>query len=123
MRGRTARASATSDQKGIVEVTSAQHHDELTKHEHVIVLYYAPWCVHCQSMKPAYKAAAEAHSEALYIMVDCENAVDSSFVQAHGIQGFPTMRCYSDGRVLSEYEGERTADSIVAWAKQQKRSN
>ncbi len=118
----SARASVAAPQtsaNGPIEVRDKTHHDELVQ-DNVVMLYYAPWCGHCQQMKPYYKEAAKTHTDCIYAMIDCEGAVDASFMEQREIVGFPTVRFLSKGKVVSEYEGDRTTASLVAWAKEQR---
>lgn len=107
-------AKAAVASSGPVHIKSEAHHDELTAREACVVLYYAPWCGHCQQMKPAFVQAANEHPDVTYAMLDCENTVGMPFLQKHGIEGFPTIRMFPGGK---EYEGDRSKESIVAWAR------
>lgn len=43
-------------------------------------------------------------------MMDCSKY--DSLCSREGVDGYPTLFLYSNGRQISEYEGERTVDSI-----------
>ena len=104
---------------GVVHARDAAHLDELLSTDGCVVLFHAPWCGHCVAMKPEYAAAAQAHPECLYVMVDCENAVGPEVLQKHGIEAFPTLRCYKSGSQHGEdYAGPREKEAMMAWAKQ-----
>lgn len=104
---------------GVVHARDAAHLDELLATDGCVVLFHAPWCGHCAAMKPEYAAAAQAHPECLYVMVDCENAVGPEVLQKHRIEAFPTLRCYKRGSQHGEdYAGPREKEAMMAWAKQ-----
>jgi thiol-disulfide isomerase/thioredoxin len=57
-----------------------------------ILMFYAPWCGACQSMKQSYNeiAAAEAHHITL-AKVNVDNPATKSLKDAHCISAFPTF--------------------------------
>jgi len=50
--------------KAVVELTPANF-DELTRSGDWLIAFTAPWCGHCQHMKPAFKEAASKANGAL----------------------------------------------------------
>lgn len=43
-------------------------------------------------------------------MMDCSKY--DSLCSREGVDGYPTLNLYSNGRQISEYEGERTVESM-----------
>lgn len=80
--------------------------------------FYAPWCGHCQQLKPAWEQAAKALKGIVNVAaVDCDE--HKSIAGEHGIQGFPTIKLFyvSGGSIKSSsYNGGRSAKEIVAFA-------
>jgi protein disulfide-isomerase A6 len=80
--------------------------------------FYAPWCGHCQQLKPAWEQAAKALKGIVNVAaVDCDE--HKSVAGEHGIRGFPTIKFFyvSNGAVKSsDYNGGRSAKEIVAFA-------
>ena len=80
-----------------------------------MVLFYAPWCGHCKSMKPEYERLREKYkknSNKNVVMINCDD--HKEFASKAGIQGFPTLRLYQNPKddKYVDYEGPRTADAI-----------
>ncbi|KAL6880835.1 hypothetical protein J3F83DRAFT_720012 [Trichoderma novae-zelandiae] len=84
-----------------------------------IVEFYAPWCGHCQNLKPAYeKAAKNLDGLAKVAAVDCDDDVNKPLCGSLGIKGFPTLKIVRPGKkpgrpVVEDYQGQRTAGAIV----------
>lgn len=70
-------------------------------------------------MKPDYsKAAAEMKSErisARLAVVDCTTNPDVT--DKYKITGFPTIKLFSNGKFISDYQGARTASDILSFMK------
>ncbi|EEP81829.1 conserved hypothetical protein [Uncinocarpus reesii 1704] len=81
--------------------------------------FYAPWCGHCQNLKPAYeKAARSLEGLAKVAAMNCDDEANKHLCSVMRIQGFPTLRIVvpSDkpGKPKHEdYQGARTAKGIV----------
>ncbi|EGX89613.1 disulfide isomerase, putative [Cordyceps militaris CM01] len=85
-----------------------------------IVEFYAPWCGHCQNLKPAYeKAATNLEGLAKVAAVDCDESANKQLCASMGIKGFPTLKIVRPGKkaggrpVVEDYNGGRTAGAIV----------
>ena len=84
-----------------------------------ILEFYAPWCGHCQSLKPAYEKAAKSLSGlAKVAAVNCDEESNKPFCGGMGVQGFPTLKIVKPGKkagkpVVEDYQGARTAKGIV----------
>lgn len=83
-----------------------------------MVLFYAPWCGHCKSMKPEYERLRKKYMKVPdknVVMINCDD--HKEFASKAGIQGFPTLRLYQNPKddKYVDYEGPRTADAIEAY--------
>lgn len=77
-----------------------------------VVEFYAPWCGHCQNLKPDYEKAATALKG--IAKVGAVNADEhQSLGSKYGIQGFPTIKIFGADSKPEDYNGSRTAAGIV----------
>lgn len=78
-----------------------------------VVEFYAPWCGHCQQLKPEYIKLASALKGV--VKVGAVNADDhNSLGGQYGVKGFPTIKIFgANKRSPSAYNGQRTAKAIA----------
>ncbi|XP_055386712.1 protein disulfide-isomerase A5 [Condylostylus longicornis] len=89
---------------------------EASKIKRLLVMFYAPWCGHCKSMKPDYaKAAIDAIGDTRLGAVDCD--VNKKLVEQHKIKGFPTIILFEKGKYISTYDGPRKANDLLSYVK------
>ncbi|THY44308.1 thioredoxin-domain-containing protein [Aureobasidium pullulans] len=86
--------------------------------------FYAPWCGHCQSLKPAYeKAAKSLDGLAKVAAVNCDEEENKAFCGSMDVKGFPTLKIVRPGKKagrpsVEDYQGARTAKAIVESVKE-----
>ncbi|KAJ6123013.1 hypothetical protein N7512_005478 [Penicillium capsulatum] len=84
-----------------------------------IVEFYAPWCGHCQNLKPAYeKAAQNLNGLAKVAAINCDDDDHKPFCGQMGVQGFPTLKIVTPSKKpgkprVDDYQGPRTAKGII----------
>jgi putative thioredoxin len=85
----------------------------------VLVDFWADWCQPCHMLTPVIEKAVAAHEgkiELAKLDVDANQATAARF----GVRGLPTVKAFSEGRVVSEFTGaqppavvERFIDGLV----------
>ena len=79
--------------------------------------FYAPWCGHCQSLKPTYKELGTR-------LVDADVVVGAMDATAHTppaeyeVQGYPTLIFKTASGKTTSYDGDRDVDSMVTYIKE-----
>ena len=107
----------------VLEVDSANFESVMADKAPIILKLYAPWCGHCQSMKPNYIAAADRMKRSKFPVrfaaVDCDSDNYKPLCQQFGIKSFPTIVYREAKAALSEfkaYEGERSEEALYEFA-------
>lgn len=101
--------------------------NSLLKNGNVIVLYYAEWCGHCQSMKPEWDQFKErCRSDPKYShlqVAEVESEHIGNTKAAEEAQGFPTIKFYKKNTSANDipddsiyYQDERVADKFMDFA-------
>ncbi|CAD7945336.1 unnamed protein product [Amoebophrya sp. A25] len=73
------------------------------------IKFYAPWCGHCNSMKQAWSDLAKELADDKEIGiggVDCDDAKNKGLCGKYGVQGFPTLKAFINGKPKN-YQGAR----------------
>lgn len=86
-----------------------------------IVEFYAPWCGHCQNLKPAYEKAAKSLTGLAKVgAVNCDDEENKPFCGSMEVKGFPTLKIIRPnakkigGRpIVEDYQGARSTKAIV----------
>jgi thioredoxin-like negative regulator of GroEL len=81
-----------------------------------IILYYADWCGHCKQFKPEWenlKSMVPSHINTAEIESENIQHMKSN----PQIQGYPTMKLYSNNKDIGDYNGERSGNAILAHLK------
>jgi thioredoxin-like negative regulator of GroEL len=73
-------------------------------------------CVYCQMTKPAWDEAAKKAGRGACVG-DMRYDPEWFPEEAMDVRGFPTIRAYRDGRAINEYQGDRSAASILEFVK------
>lgn len=100
----------------IAEVPSltSKDFDEVIKGDLTLVKFFAPWCGHCKTMAEPYKEAADA-LKGKAVLAEVDATVEKELAEKYQVQGFPTLKLFAGGEMLSEYKGARDKDSLVKY--------
>ena len=87
-----------------INMNKAQFEQSIHEEKPVLVDYWAPWCVYCRRIAPAYEKIAEEYGDQLVIgKVNIDE--ESQLAEAEKIEVIPTLVLYRGGKAV---------DSIVA---------
>ena len=85
----------------------------LDSKEPVAVQFFAPWCGHCKSLKPAWKAATKALQGKGIKLVVVDATTEQSLAQKYEVRGYPTIKIFGGSKKPTSYDGARDADSLI----------
>lgn len=100
---------------GDVLVGTKENFDEIIgKDDLTLVKFFAPWCGHCKKMAGDFEeAATELKGKAQ--LVDLDATKEKDLATKYGIRGFPTLKLFSKGELISDYKGGRTKDALIKY--------
>eukprot|EP01025_Chloroclados_australasicus_P038787 TRINITY_DN4005_c0_g1_i4.p1 TRINITY_DN4005_c0_g1~~TRINITY_DN4005_c0_g1_i4.p1 ORF type:complete len:470 (-),score=80.65 TRINITY_DN4005_c0_g1_i4:246-1655(-) len=79
-----------------------------------LVEFYAPWCGHCNELKPKYRSLSNAVKGVVKVgAVNCEQ--QKQLCQEHGVSGYPSIKAFVPGSKPKDYKGDRSAEAMKNW--------
>lgn len=109
----------SSDKKSnVIHLTSNNFKQTIQENASVLVMFYAPWCHHCKTLKPAFEKASTIlkNQNIKGLLAAVDGTQENSLVKESNVEGYPTLNYYLQGR----YETEvtlRDTNEIVEFMK------
>ncbi|XP_060525765.1 protein disulfide-isomerase A5 [Cylas formicarius] len=84
----------------------------------ILIMFYAPWCGYCKSLKPEYsEAARELKDEAVLAAMDVNRPENTGVRVRYNVTGFPTLQYFENGALRFTYEGENKKAALVEFVR------
>ncbi|XP_035741453.1 thioredoxin domain-containing protein 5 homolog [Vespa mandarinia] len=108
-------SSGHEDDMHTIQYTKETFLDEIKK-KNSFVMFYAPWCGHCQRLGPTWAQLAEMYNEGdsniKIAKVDC--TIDSTLCSEHDVTGYPTLKFFKAGESKgTKFRGTRDLPSLT----------
>ncbi|KAK4230462.1 protein disulfide-isomerase [Podospora fimiseda] len=108
-------AAAVATASDVVQLKKDTFDEFVKSNDLVLAEFFAPWCGHCKALAPEYEEAATTLKEKniKVVKVDCTEETD--LCQAHGVEGYPTLKVFRGLDNVSPYKGARKAAAITSY--------
>lgn len=109
-----------SKETDVVHLTVENFDNILTKAEHALVVFYAPWCGHCKRIKPEFeKAATKIKSEKIDGILGAVDATkERDLASRFGVKAYPTLKYFNKGEFKYDAGHARQEQDIVSFIKE-----
>lgn len=78
-----------------IEISSSEELEPLIQEGKNMVMFYAPWCSHCQEMKPKYQALKKEYPGVTYYRVNVDQ--NPQITQDYKVKMIPTFYFFDQG--------------------------
>ncbi|KAL6255752.1 hypothetical protein P5V15_012995 [Pogonomyrmex californicus] len=104
-----------------LQYTHDNFSEEIGKRNH-FVMFYAPWCGHCQRLSPTWEQLAEISNEEdsniRIAKVDC--TTESGLCSEQDVTGYPTLKFYKAGEIKGvKFRGTRDLPTLTSFINDQ----
>ena len=97
-------------------ISEQQLHGLIKENEWVLVDFWAPWCVYCRRIAPAYEKVAQQFGEHVVIAkVDIDQ--EPALAEQEQIEVIPSLVLYRDGKAVGSLvapESKAMIDAFLA---------
>jgi protein disulfide-isomerase A1 len=98
----------------IMVLTNATFNKAIEKYEHILVMFYAPWCGHCKKFKPELEKAAATLRKENLMVAKVDATVEKDLASKYKVRGYPTVKFFKKG-VPMDYTAGRTEKDVINW--------
>lgn len=105
-------AEAETEKSDVVVITKNNIKEVIGKGSLVFVKFFAPWCSHCKEMADDFKSAATA-LKGKAVLAEVDATKEQKIAEDYKVAGFPTLKLFSNGKEVTDYQGNRDKESMV----------
>ncbi|XP_068736840.1 thioredoxin domain-containing protein 5-like isoform X2 [Montipora capricornis] len=103
----------------VLSLTDVDFEDRVFGSSSHFVMFYGPWCEHCQNFMPTWSLLAEHYSKipqsehVAIAKVDCTK--ETPLCAKQNIRAYPTLKLYFDHGEIKRYNGKRRMNDLKAF--------
>ncbi|VDK74885.1 unnamed protein product [Litomosoides sigmodontis] len=95
----------------VIKVLNENNFDQVVNSGNVFVMFFSPWCEHCNEVKPEFLEAAEHFHFGKFAVVDC--TVWDDLCEKQSVKSYPTFQIFVNG-AHHDYSGSHTSLDFTA---------
>ena len=103
-------------ENNITVLTEATFDKALEKYEHILVMFYAPWCGHCKKFKPELEKAAAVLRKENLIVAKVDATAEKKLAEKYQVKGYPTVKFFKKGQA-TDYTAGRKEKDVINWVR------
>ena len=103
-------------ENNVTVLTNLTFDKALEKYEHMLVMFYAPWCGHCKRFKPDLEKAAGVLRKENLICAKVDATAEKGLAEKYKVRGYPTIKFFKKG-VPMDYTAGRSEKDVINWVR------
>ena len=105
----------------VIDEKSSTQYNKLVKNKPTLVQYFSPHCHYCKQLESQWDTfikRMKANYDGNIMIARVRNDMMDNCEGDKDIKGFPTIFILEKGKKTKEYEGDRSADDILKFVKE-----
>jgi len=100
-------------------LTDRSFRGHVSRGDHFVMMY-APWCGHCQQMKPAWEKLAKSPGVAGLKVSKVDCTAHETVCKTHQVHGYPTLLYFRNGVNIGKHDGDKSLDGLKKFVNKMK---
>lgn len=107
--------SALPAKSAASEVLTPDNFKQTISEGYWFIEHFSPWCPHCRDFAPLWDELVGDYTGTGVHLAQVNCAVHGDLCTENGINGYPQMNLYQDGRMVETFKGSRSRERLVAF--------
>jgi len=97
-------------------LTDRSFRGHVSRGDHFVMMY-APWCGHCQAMKPAWEKLAKSPGVSGVKISKLDCTANELTCKTHEVHGYPTLLYFRNGENIGKHDGDKSLEALKRFIK------